>query len=44
MEEYRRKYERAQNTILSLEKERNKSEARLSAVDLSWNKVRVPNN
>lgn len=40
MEEYRRKFERAQKTIASLERERLKCEARLSAVDLSWNLVR----
>lgn len=36
MEEYRRKFERAQRTIESLEKERARCEARLSAVDVSW--------
>ena len=40
MQEYRRQFERAQRTIDSLEKERARCEARLSAVDYSWNQVR----
>ncbi|KAI5476449.1 E3 ubiquitin-protein ligase BRE1 [Pseudohyphozyma bogoriensis] len=37
MQEYRRKFERAQATIDKLEQERKKADARLAAVDISWN-------
>lgn len=42
MEEFRRKFERAQRTVDSLETERRRCEARLSAVDYSWNLVSRP--
>ena len=39
MSEYKRKFSRAQTTVDALELERNQCDARLSAVDLSWNQV-----
>lgn len=39
MSEYKRKFSRAQTTVDALELERNQCDARLSAVDLSWNQL-----
>lgn len=39
MQDYRRKFERASSTIESLERDRKRCEARLSAVDFTWNLV-----
>lgn len=40
MQEYKRKFLRATDQIESLQAERSSCEARLSAVDISWNLVR----
>lgn len=42
MQEYKRKYERAQQQVESLTADRTRCEARLSAVDFSWHLVSRP--
>lgn len=41
MNEYKRKYHRATTTVELLQREQAQSQARLSAVDISWNMVRI---
>lgn len=39
MQEYKRKFERAQHSVHALELERKQCEARLGVVDMTWNQV-----